>query len=172
MSNEWEAIHQSRHWGTYPAEYMVRLVKQFMAGRSDTPSALDIGCGAGAHSWMMEREGMSVSAIDISPTAIARMPQIAPSALAFVGDITVAEWSPMSFDFVLDNLSLTHVERPPMERILSWLKPGGVFVSASFLIPPHGAPRSWPHAIGELLETHEISRSGHSHKIGVHKWSK
>ncbi len=151
---------------------MVRQVKAFMAGRIDPVAALDIGCGAGAHSWMMEREGMRVSAIDISPTAIARMPQIAPSALPFVGDISVAEWAPASFDFILDNLSLTHVDKAPLERIKSWLKPGGWLVSAQFQPGPDDAPPWWTHDVGPIIEAYGIARGIKVHGIQLQRWVK
>lgn len=172
MTN-WEAIHQSRHWGTYPSEYMVRLVRQFMSGRSGDVAALDIGCGAGAHSWMMDREGMSVTAIDISPTAVARLGTIAPGAKIYVGDIVVAEWAPASFDFIMDNLTLTHVERPPMDKIRSWLKPNGWLVSAVFSETPDGTPENWNHHLGAPVEriTRSVTGIG-TYEILVQKYEK
>ena len=170
--NEWEAIHQSRHWGTYPSEYMVRQVKHYMATNTGRANALDIGCGVGAHSWMMDREGLGVTAIDVSPTAIARLPAVAPGVSAYVCDIASASFLPGSFDFILDNLSLTHVEKPPLDRILSWLSPGGRLVSASFLVPPPGAPKSWPVNIGTRIETHTREVDGHTHIIGLSRYDK
>ena len=171
--NEWEAIHQSRHWGTYPEVYAVRQVKAFMASRQPRGvEALDIGCGVGAHSWMMSREGMVVTAIDVSPTAVARLPQVAPGVIALVRDVRDMEFHAGSFDFILDNLSLTHVEKPPLDRILSWLRPGGRLVSASFLVPPPGAPKSWPVSIGTRIETHTREVDGHTHVIGLGRYDK
>ncbi len=167
--NNWEQIHQSRHWGSYPSEHMVRQVKAFMAVR-DTADALDIGCGVGAHSWMMQREGMRVAAIDVAPTAIARLPAIAPGVSASVGDIMTAEYPAESFDFILDNLSLTHVEWPPIDRIKSWLKPNGWLVSAVFQPGPEGAPQSWAHQIGPIVEAYGVCRDGKVHGIQVQRW--
>ena len=170
---EWEAIHQSRHWGTYPEVYMVRQVKAFMARRAwKVVTALDIGCGAGAHTWMMQRERMHVCAVDISPTAIARLAHAVPDVYGMVGDIREINIAEASQSFILDNLSLTHVENPPLERILSWLKPGGRLVSASFLVPPQGAPKSWPVHIGNQIETHTREINGHTHVIGLHLYEK
>ena len=177
----WESIHQSRHWGTYPAEYMVRQVKAFTAWHDDQmkhvpftviPTSLDIGCGVGAHSWMMEREGMRVTAIDVAPTAIARLPAIAPGVGASVGDIMTAEYPAESFDFILDNLSLTHCEKPPIDRIKSWLKTGGWFVSAVFQPGPEGAPQSWAHQFGPIIEAVGIVRGRDTYGIQVQKWVK
>ncbi len=177
----WEQIHQSRHWGKYPETYAVRQVKAFTAEYDERmkhvpfaviPTSLDIGCGVGAHSWMMQREGMRVTAIDVAPTAIARLPMVAPEVDASVMDIMSAEYAPESFDFILDNLSLTHVEKPPLERIKSWLKPGGWFVSAQFQPGPDDAPPWWTHDVGPIIEAYGIARGIKVHGIQLQRWVK
>lgn len=178
----WESIHQSRHWGIWPSEYMVRQAKAFTAWYDDQmkhvpfpvrPTSLDIGCGVGSHSWMMQREGMIVTAIDVAPTAIARLPMVAPEVDASVMDVMNAQYPPESFDFILDNLSLTHVEKPPIDRIISWLKPGGWFVSAVFQPGPEDAPPSWPHQFGPIVEAYGVVRGvRYNHGIQVQRWVK
>lgn len=179
----WEEIHQEREWGTYPEVYMVRQVKAFLRGlcRQDSefwPLALDIGCGIGAHSCMLEQEGFDVVATDISQTAIQRlMKRHRFCGTAVVHDIT-SEQAPISYDsrtqydFILDNLSLTHVKDAPVDRIKSWLRPGGWMVSAVFTEPPDGVPQSWPHQIGEVVEEHAITRAGKRHVIQLQRYVK
>lgn len=173
MTHPWEHVHQTRCWGTYPDVYMVRQVKAFMAQwKGDkAPTALDIGCGAGAHTWMMIREGMAVVPIDVSPTAIANMLKT-QNVAGVVADICGLEMPGASFDFMLDNLSLTCVEKPPIEHIKSWLRPRGWFISASFNNPPEGIPASWYHVIGEVIETHAIQRDGRWHSLTLQKYVK
>lgn len=183
MTHPWELIHRTRKWGTYPAEYVVRQVIAFFrtaAPRTAAyrPTALDIGCGAGAHSCMMESEGFDVTAIDVSPTAIQRLlARNVFSGTAMIHDITSGH-APMNygvaqgFDFILDNLSLSHVQNPPLERILSWLNPGGWFIGAVFTVPPEGVLPTWPYSIGEVIEEHAITRMGKQHVIQVMKYVK
>jgi SAM-dependent methyltransferase len=171
--NEWEAIHQSRHWGTYPEVYMVRQVKAFMRQCSNTGTihALDIGCGAGAHTWMMSREGMSVWALDVSPTALSRLREI--PCMRCLGDVNTYEsFQPSQFDFILDNVSLTYEEKPDWQRILGWLKPGGWLVSASFSHPPKNTPPAWHHPIGDLIGTYSFSGDDDAWDIKLHKYVK
>jgi 2-polyprenyl-3-methyl-5-hydroxy-6-metoxy-1,4-benzoquinol methylase len=180
-TEEWEAIHQSRHWGTYPDIHVVRQVKKFMAQwsqQADTlvrPRALDIGCGVGAQAKMMHQDGMCVLAIDASPTAIERLGMknaFLPGFRAECADIV--GYAPDSqFDFILDNLSLTYLEHPPWERILSWLKPNGWLIHASFEQPPKGTPRAWEHKEpGHVVERHTSWVEGNAYALVVRKYVK
>lgn len=178
---EWEEIHKSRMWGTYPDIHVVRQVKKFRSQwkGDDWPWALDIGCGVGAHACMLEREQFDVVAIDASQTAISRM--IERSAFfgsAFVHDIA-SEEGPMQYskstgyDFILDNFTLTYLEHPPWERILSWLKPGGWMIHASFETAPKGTPMAWEHKEpGHVVERHSSWVEGNAFSFVVRKYVK
>ena len=178
---EWEAIHKSRMWGTYPDIHVVRQVKKFMAGwnqQADSlkkPYALDIGCGVGAQAKMIHQEGMAVFAIDSSPTAIERLGTknaYRPGFNAKCANIT--EYTPdRQFDFILDNLSLTYVQEPPWNRIMSWLKPGGWLIHASFEEAPKGTPKAWHHlSPGNVVERHSSWVEGNAFSFVVRKYVK
>lgn len=187
---EWESIHQSRAWGTYPDIHVVRQVKKFLAqqewaekfrllARRDIsgfkcPDALDIGCGAGANTGMMCDEGMSVYAFDLSETAIGHMCNRLGDRSFFPAKSTVEDFSPPhQFDFILDNFTLTYLEHPPWERILSWLKPGGWLVHASFELFPSGTPRAWAHqSPGHVVERHSSWVEGNAFTFAVRKYVK
>lgn len=180
---EWEAIHQSRHWGTYPDIHVVRQVKKFMAGWKErmstvpkwvTPQALDIGCGAGANTGMMCDEGMNVYAFDSSETALGHMCYRLENKSFFPAKCTVQEFeAPHQFDFILDNFTLTNIEHPPWERILPWLKPGGWLVHASFEKSPAGTPMTWEHKEpGSAVERHSSWVDGNAFAFVVRKYVK
>jgi 2-polyprenyl-3-methyl-5-hydroxy-6-metoxy-1,4-benzoquinol methylase len=163
---QWEAIHQSRHWGTYPDIHVVRQVKKFMGGWKErmstvpkwvTPQALDIGCGAGANTGMMCDEGMNVYAFDSSETALGHMCYRLENKSFFPAKCTVQEFeAPHQFDFILDNFTLTNIEHPPWEKILSWLRPGGWLVQTSFWVAPRNTPKTWFHgSFGSVVESHQ-----------------
>lgn len=172
---EWEAIHKSRMWGTYPDIHVVRQVKKFIAQWDDDnhrPEALDIGAGVGACSAMMGNEGMAVTAFDGAKTAIINMPHHR-SVVPMVADAQTVEFPAESFDFILDNFTLTNIEEPPWERILSWLRPGGWMVCASFRFAPKGTPKTWRHSeVGDLVEIHESWVEGRSFSFDVRRYIK
>jgi SAM-dependent methyltransferase len=144
MSHDWEVEHAKREsWGVWPAEYMVRAVASYTGPRD---LALDIGTGGGAHMRLLREAGFdTVIGQDISKTAIERIWSRDKDAFLCGCDINRMELARNSIDVIIDNLSLTHVEFPDWDKIWSWLRPGGRFVSAQFYAPPKGAPESWFH---------------------------
>jgi 2-polyprenyl-3-methyl-5-hydroxy-6-metoxy-1,4-benzoquinol methylase len=179
---EWEAIHKSRMWGTYPDIHVVRQVKKFMAHHAEQmkhvpfrviPMALDIGCGVGACSEMMNGEGLLVTAIDGSETAVRNMQNRGSDISVYVADAQEMEFPPMHFDFILDNLSLTYLEHPPWNRIMSWLKPSGWLIHASFEEAPRGTPKAWHHlSPGNVVERHSSWVEGNAFSFVVRKYVK
>lgn len=178
---EWEEIHKSRMWGTYPDIHVVRQVKKFMAWHigSGAPQALDIGCGVGACSFMMVSEGMNVFSFDGSESAVSRMVdtiyknRLEPRICVKPADAQTVEFPAESFDFILDNFTLTYLEHPPWERILSWLRPGGKLIHVSFETAPKGTPMAWEHKEpGHVVERHSSWVEGNAFSFVVRKYVK
>lgn len=73
MSNTkelWEKLHaQSRFRPKYPSEVIVQYVFRNFK-RDGNTKVLDLGCGAGRHSYFMARENIDVYGIDISAEGI------------------------------------------------------------------------------------------------------
>ena len=118
----WERLFASQEWGRYPPEEVIRFFMRSKAALNKKQlSVLDIGCGQGACSWFMAKEGSFVVAFDGAPTALKKLREVArrfgvEEGLidAELGDIT----SPGSklaqqFDLMLDNYSLcsNHIGR-------------------------------------------------------------
>lgn len=59
FDQSWEEIHAKRIWGGYPSEHVIRFVARNFYGvqNRDCVRILDFGCGAGAHTWYLVREG-------------------------------------------------------------------------------------------------------------------
>ncbi len=179
---EWEVIHKSRMWGTYPDIHVVRQVSKFMAEwttavRLKPCMALDIGCGVGACSFLMSDAGMQVASFDGSPTAIYNMEKISKNTThcvyAQVADAQTVEFTAESFDFILDNLSLTYLQEPPWNRIMSWLKPGGWLIHVSFEEAPKGTPKAWHHlSPGNVVERHSSWVEGNAFSFVVRRYVK
>ena len=152
----WEDIFQSREWGKYPPERVIRFVAMNFYGVPDRSAIrlLDLGCGPGACTWYMAREGFSVSAIDGSVTGVERaglrVQQEGLKADFKVGDFRELPWPDASFDGVIDNAALYSNSFSDCRRIVDevrrTLKPGGLFLSCSF------TPRTWGCSLGAQTE--------------------
>jgi SAM-dependent methyltransferase len=134
----WQQVFESREWGKYPPEELIRFVaRNFYSARDrNSVKMIELGCGPGANIWYLAREGFDVYGVDGSPTAITRAKQRLAaehlSAHLKVGDITQLEqlFPPASqFDAIIDVCCLQHNQLSHVVRILSQvftrLRPGG-----------------------------------------------
>lgn len=149
----WEDIFRTRSWGRYPSEPVVQALMRLYADRDDRGAieVLDLGCGPGANTWFLAREGFAVSGLDGSPTAIALNRQRL-HAEGLRADLRVADFThPLpygdaGFDCVVDNVALCTTPASHMRRAISEvhrvLKPGGAFVSVCF------TTRTWGYGLG------------------------
>jgi len=152
----WDQVFSSQEWGKYPPEHVVRFVARnwYQAPDRKTVRLLDLGCGPGACTWYMAREGFSVSAIDGSPTAIDRLvKRLAAENLqaeTVVRSYEELPWSEATFDGVVDNVSLCCNRFAMCKQIVAevarTLKPGGRFCSVNF------TPRTWGYGLGDPVE--------------------
>lgn len=163
----WEHLCSTQGWGKYPSEPVIRWVMRTLGRHPDRSRlrVLDLGCGPGANTWFLAREGFAVAAMDGSPTAIAQnrelLRQEGLDAELHVGDITaVLPWPDATFDFVLDNVAIYANPMPAIRRGLAEvarvLKPGGTFLHLSF------TDRCWGYGEGE-----EAGEPGAYHKVAA-----
>jgi len=152
----WEWIFQSREWGKYPPEHVIRFVARHFYRATDRSEIrlIEIGSGPGANVWFMAREGFAVSGIDGSPTAVQKARQrLAGEGLVanlHVGDFAQLPWPDNSFDGAIENASLyanpwTGIQRALVE-VRRVLKPGAPFLSSFF------TDRTWGYGDGDMVE--------------------
>lgn len=96
---------------------------------------LDLGCGAGIPvAPQLAAHGCRVVGVDGSQQQIMLARQNEPRATFIVADMASVDFEPMSFDAVTAFYSITHVPRDEhralLERIGTWLKPGGLFLAS------------------------------------------
>ena len=71
MDKIWEEIHGNQPWGKYPQEYVIRFVARNYYNRDrKSVKILDFGCGQGANTWYLAREGFDTYAFDGSENAV------------------------------------------------------------------------------------------------------
>ena len=152
----WEEVFRNSEWGKYPPEHVIRFVARNFYGvpKRKEIRLLDLGCGPGACTWYMAREGFSVSGIDGSETAIRRArKRLADEGLDAdlrLGDFVRLPWPDGSFDGVVDNVSICSNGFQQCVKVVDEvrrvLKPGGLFLSCTF------SDRTWGCGSGEEVE--------------------
>ncbi len=155
---KWEEIYSSRSWGKYPPEELVRWVAKnfYQIHKRDSVNILDVGCGTGACSWFIAREGFSVYGIDGSSAAIRvareRFDHEGLRGEFTVGDFIDLPWPDEYFDGAIDVVALNHntltASRHVLSEVRRVLKPGGYFFSMTF------KDGCWGDGTGQPIEPH------------------
>lgn len=139
--DRWQARYQAGPWlfGREPSAWLVGLDPILpRQGR-----ALSLGEGEGRNAVWLAKRGLSVTAVDFAPAALARAGLLAAEACVRLTliEADITQWRPPAgvFDLVL----LMFVQLPPAERIpahraaVEALAPGGLLVLEAF------APGPW-----------------------------
>jgi SAM-dependent methyltransferase len=182
QSQHWDTRYTERGdrmWSGRPNGTLVVEVAALTAAGLTPGTVLDVGCGEGADAIWFAQQGWQVTAIDVSPLAVARARSVADAAGAndidwVVGDALATTFAPASFDLVSGQyfvLPTAHGEAA-LAALLDTVKPGGTLLMvhhASFdaeRLRAHGmAPEDYfavddvarvATAAGFVIETHEI----------------
>jgi 2-polyprenyl-3-methyl-5-hydroxy-6-metoxy-1,4-benzoquinol methylase len=133
----WEQIFKARGWGKYPSEDVIRFIAPRFKNTADRSKirVLDLGCGGGAHTWFLAREGFDTFGIDGSASGIrqaeALLSREGLTATLAVGDFTHLDYPEAFFDVIIDSSAVQHNKfcdiRRIHEQIRQLLKPGGYF---------------------------------------------
>lgn len=137
--SQWEDVYNNQEWGKYPPEELIRFVARNFYKISDRNKIkiLDVGCGTGAGTWYMAREGFVTYAIDGSKTAIKvaedRFIKENLKGNFQVGDINKLPYPDNYFDAVTDIVAIQHNKFQDIHKIIKEiyrvLKPQGKLFS-------------------------------------------
>ena len=102
----------------------------YSAVGTNHPRILDLGCGAGYDSKILDKLGAKVSGIDVSEKLIDIAKTAVPSCKFFVGDINESMTKLGKFDGVLCLATIIHVDITNMKKVMKnisdVLKKGGL----------------------------------------------
>lgn len=142
FSKEWEEIHRNQEWGKYPSEPLIRFIaRNFYNKDRKNIKILDFGCGAGANTWFLAREGFDVYAFDGSESAVNRAKEYlnkeGHNNVHFsIMDGTELDYASDMFDCVVDNVCIYANKKTYIEimykEVYERLKKGGKLYSACF----------------------------------------
>ena len=127
----WDDVYKTRKM-VAPLVFTEKVVRYL----KDQPGAsiLDLGCGDGRDALYFSQNGFSVTAIDFSKEAIARLKKADDSITAQVMDILHMDFPEHSFDAVFAHLSLHYFDDPTTRAVFHavhrMLKSGGYFFIA------------------------------------------
>lgn len=133
----WEQIFRTRSWGKYPSEDVIRFIASRFKSSSDRGSIriLDLGCGGGAHTWFLAREGFETYGIDGSESAIRQTEMLLQregvKANLAIGDFIQLDYPEEFFGAIIDSNAIQHNRLSDIrlihDKIWKLLKPGGYF---------------------------------------------
>ena len=141
FNEEWEYIHSTQEWGKYPTEHVIRfMARNYYDKERSKIKVLDFGCGGGAHTWYLAREGFDVYAFDGSESAIKRAKKRMESdglqAHFEVSDALELNYENNFFDVIIDNVAIYANVKDKIvtmyQKIFDILKPGGKLQTVCF----------------------------------------
>lgn len=111
---------------------------------------LDVGCGSGTATALAVERGARTAAVDAEPSMVTLTSSRSPSAGAVVGALPQLPFTSRSFDVVVSNFVINHVQFPLrcVRELHRLVRPGGLLAVSIWPSPPPQLQRLW----GEVIE--------------------
>ena len=124
-------------------------------------TVVDLGCGPGDPATRLLSEQHDVVGVDLSAGQLRIARRLAPRASLVQADLVELALQPSSVDAVVSFYALGHLPSeahvPLIERIGSWLRPGGLFLTSAPLTPGDDVDADW---LGVPMSFGGIGRRG------------
>lgn len=137
----WEQLHSAGKWGAYPPEHVIRFVaRNYYSRDRASVRLLDFGCGQGANTRYLAREGFDTYAFDGSESAVRKTRDMLRAegltAKLVCADAPEIDYENDFFDAVIDNACIysntTENIKAMYGRVFEILKPGGKLLTVCF----------------------------------------
>lgn len=129
----WDTRYNKKSYiyGKLPAKFLAENF-DYLSGES---SVLDLGMGEGRNAVFLAEKGHMVTGIDISSIAVRKAKYLAKEKnvklKTLVASVAKYDFPKNHFDAII---CFYYVDRKLNEKILSWLKPGGILVYEAFTL--------------------------------------
>src|SRR5688572_11399516 len=124
--HRWDRIRVPNEWSHRRGAAVLKLLRDL---KLHDPKVLDLGCGTG---WFAEEavKIASVTAIDLSETAVEIARKAVPQAKFIAGNVYTLPLPEQHFDVVISMQVLSHVEDQAryLSRAAQLVRPGGYFI--------------------------------------------
>jgi len=152
----WDEVFRTRRWGRYPPEELIRFMARNFFSVEDRSKVrvLELGCGAGACTWFLAREGFDTYAVDGSDRAVELTEKYlrseSLSAHVAQADFVNLDFEAEFFDAVVEVASIQQTMIDKVRIIIkkAWelLRPGGAMFAMMV------AKGTWGDGLGEGIE--------------------
>ncbi|HGZ70690.1 MAG TPA: methyltransferase domain-containing protein [Nitratifractor sp.] len=126
---KWESKY-SQNQGLLERAEPSLMVKKYYA-LAPNKEALDLACGGGRHALFLEGRGFSIDAVDISPTALAKVKERSKGAIDTI-EADLDAYQPKSNHYGLI-VKTNFLDRALIERAKGALQAGGVFIVETYI---------------------------------------
>ena len=144
VKEAWDQVHKNKEWGMYPSEIIIRFIARnfykLPKDKRNQIKILDFGCGAGANSWYLAREGFDTYSFDFSKYAVDRMKtrfknECLKANLTCQNGVNI-NYPSFFFDGIIDNVSIQCNKIADIylmyQQVFRCLKNDGKFISVVF----------------------------------------
>ena len=156
FDKKWEEVHNSRAWGAYPSEEVIRFIaRNYYSKERENVKVVDLGCGQGANTWYIAKEKFDTYAFDGSASAIKAAKSLlekhSVNAELIVSDASNTPYEDNFFDAAIDGALIyantTDGIKSILKEVYRILKPNGkIFSTGLFTKNTSG------YATGEKIE--------------------
>jgi len=142
----WNIRHVKKPMRSEASQILKNYVKHAKVG-----NALDLACGTGRNTHLLEEMGFSIDAVDLSDYALSQIKDT-PSIIKIETDLDEYNLSKDSYELILN---CNYLNRRLMKQMVDSLKDGGLLIFETF-IEAHEKPEQGSMNPDYLLEKNEL----------------
>ena len=143
----YDEIGEKYHSWSHASEVRLGFVQRVLDRLPAASTVVDLGCGPGDPATRLLSEHHAVVGVDLSAGQLGIARRLAPRASLVQADLVELALRPSSVDAVVSFYALGHLPSeahvPLIERVGSWLRPGGLFLTSAPLTPGDDVDPDW-----------------------------